>query len=454
MAIEMVGMQEQGFQAGTCIKVIGIGGGGGNAVAHMLSTGISGAEFIFANTDAQDLSKYDGQTQVQLGNTGQGAGCDPLVGREMTQEAEEEIRTLLSGAHMLFITAGMGGGTGTGGAPVVARIAREMGILTVAVVTKPFDFEGSRKSSQAEEGVVELEESVNALIVVMNDKLLEIDPDIDEDEAFELANDVLKNAVRGISEIITVKGNMNVDFADVKAVMSEPGKALMGVAAAEGENRAAAAAGQAIACPLLEGVDLRDAKGLLVVIASAGKRKLSEINEVMSTLKQFTASDAVIKFGTVNDETLGDKLSVTVVATGLNSTASQGGNQEKKVPWTIIRGRTGTDDAAAVVPQPVRPQMGGSLPAPRQADGLQSRMQPQPATPAGGVGGQSGVAVGGVTSDKPAPSKTTPSVWSTARAGISGLSGGAASADTRVDAMQSSGMTDAEIPAFLRKQAD
>lgn len=454
MAIEMVGVQEQGFQAGTCIKVIGVGGGGGNAVAHMLSTGISGAEFIFANTDAQDLSKYDGQTQVQLGHTGQGAGCDPLVGREMTQEAEEEIRTLLSGAHMLFITAGMGGGTGTGGAPVVARIAREMGILTVAVVTKPFDFEGSRKSSQAEEGVAELEESVNALIVVMNDKLLEIDPDIDEDEAFELANDVLKNAVRGISEIITVKGNMNVDFADVKAVMSEPGKALMGVAAAEGESRAVAAAEKAIACPLLEGVDLRDAKGLLVVIASAGKRKMRETQEVMNTLRQFTASDAVIKFGTVNDETLGDKLSVTVVATGLNSAASQGGNQEKKVPWTIIRGRTGTDDASAVA-QPVRPQMGGSLPAPRQPDGAQSRMQPQqPATPAGGAGGHSGVAVGGVTSDKPAPSKTTPSVWSTARSGISGLSGGAASADTRVDAMQSSGMSDAEIPAFLRKQAD
>lgn len=456
MAIEMVSVQEQGFQAGTCIKVIGIGGGGGNAVAHMLTTGISGAEFIFANTDAQDLSKYDGQTQVQLGNTGQGAGCDPLVGREMTQEAEEEIRTLLSGAHMLFITAGMGGGTGTGGAPVVARIAREMGILTVAVVTKPFDFEGSRKTTQAEEGVSELEQSVNALIVVMNDKLLEIDPDIDEDEAFELANDVLKNAVRGISEIITVKGNMNVDFADVKAVMSEPGKALMGVAAAEGENRAAAAAQQAIACPLLEGVDLRDAKGLLVVIASAGKRKLREVNEVMSTLQQFTASDAVIKFGTVNDETLGDKLSVTVVATGLNSTASQGENGRKEVPWTIIRGRTGTDDATAVA-QPVRQQAGaagGSLPVSRQADSVQSRMQPQPGTPAGGAGSHSGVAVGGVASDKPAPSKTTPSVWSTPRSGISGFSGGAASADTRVDAMQSSGMTDAEIPAFLRKQAD
>lgn len=452
MAIEMVDVQEQGFQAGTCIKVIGVGGGGGNAVAHMLSTGISGAEFIFANTDAQDLSKYEGQTQVQLGNTGQGAGCDPLVGREMTQAAEEEIRALLNGAHMLFITAGMGGGTGTGGAPVVARIAREMGILTVAVVTKPFDFEGSRKSTQAEEGVAELEESVNALIVVMNDKLLEIDPDIDEDEAFEFANDVLKNAVRGISEIITVSGNMNVDFADVKAVMSEPGKALMGVAAAEGENRAVEAAEQAIACPLLEGVNLRDAKGLLVVIASAGKRKLREVNQVMNTLKQFTTSDAVIKFGTVNDETLGDKLSVTVVATGLNSASSQGGSQKKKAPWTLIQGRTGTDDVTAAQPVQQQPAVSPVTASPGQADrdSLQSRVQP--VTPAGGQ--QSGATVGGVTSDKPAPSRTSPSVWSSPRGGFGSFSGGAASADTRVDAMQSSGMTDDEIPAYLRKQAD
>lgn len=449
MAIEMVGVQEQGFQAGTCIKVIGVGGGGGNAVAHMLSTGISGAEFIFANTDAQDLSKHEGQAQIQLGNTGQGAGCDPLVGREMTLGAEDEIRALLDGAHMLFITAGMGGGTGTGGAPVVARIARDMGILTVAVVTKPFEFEGGRKTTQAEEGVAELEENVNALIVVMNDRLLDIDPDIDEDEAFELANDVLKNAVRGISELITVKGNMNVDFADVKAVMSEPGKALMGVAAAEGENRAVEAAEKAIACPLLEGVDLRDAKGLLVVIASAGKRKMRETQEVMNTLKQFTASDAIIKYGTVNDETLGDKLSVTVVATGLNSAASQHGSQKKKTPWTLIQGRTGTDDATAA--QPVPKQAVSPVPASRQADGVQSRAQPAAGV---GVGGQSGVAIGGVTSDKPAPSRTSPSVWSSPRGSFGAFSGGAASADTRVDAMQSSGMTDDEIPAYLRKQAD
>lgn len=443
MAIEMVDVQEQGFQAGTCIKVIGVGGGGGNAVAHMLSTGISGAEFIFANTDAQDLSKYEGQTQVQLGNTGQGAGCDPLVGREMTQAAEEEIRALLNGAHMLFITAGMGGGTGTGGAPVIARIARSMGILTVAVVTKPFEHEGRKKTKQAEEGLAELEANVDALIVVLNDKLLDIDPDFGEEEAFEFANDVLKNAVRGVSEIITVAGEMNVDFADVKAVMSEPGKALMGVAAAEGENRAIEAAQQAIACPLLEGVDLRDAKGLLVVIASAGGRKMREQRDIMNTLNQFASDDAIIKCGTVNDDTLGDKLSVTVIATGLNSqAAAEGRTETKTVPWTLIQGRTGTDDAvgahARVVANPIE----------KQSAEITSRAQP--VAPAA----RADVPVG-IASDKPEPSKTSPSgssVWvPTPRAAFSG---GAGSAGTRVDAMHSSGMSDDEIPAYLRKQAD
>lgn len=443
MAIEMIGTQEQNFLAGTCIKVIGVGGGGGNAVAHMLSTGISGAEFIFANTDAQDLSKREGQAHIQLGHTGQGAGCNPIVGRELTEEAEDEIRMLLDGAHMLFITAGMGGGTGTGGAPVIARIARSMGILTVAVVTKPFDFEGSKKTKQAEEGLMELEESVDALIVVLNDKLFDIDPDIDEDEAFELANDVLKNAVRGISDIITVPGEMNVDFADVKTVMSAPGKALMGVAAAEGENRAKEAAEQAIACPLLEGVDLRDAKGLLVVIASAGKRKMRETREIMNTLKQFTAPDATIKFGTVNDETLGDKLSVTVVATGLNSqAATEGRTETQTLPWRLIQGRTGTDDAVGAHARVV------ANPAEKQSAEITSRAQP--VAPAVKVDAPVGIA-----SDKPEPSKTSPSgssVWVQTPRGA--FSGGAGSAGTRVDAMHSSGMSDDEIPAYLRKQAD
>lgn len=464
MAIEMVSEQGQDFMAGTCIKVIGVGGGGGNAVGHMLTKGISGAEFIFANTDAQDLSKRDGEAHIQLGHTGQGAGCDPLVGRQLTEEAQDEIRMHLEGAHMLFITAGMGGGTGTGGAPVIARIAREMGILTVAVVTKPFEFEGPKKTRLAEEGLAELEANVDALIVVLNDKLLDIDPDVDEDEAYALANDVLKNAVRGISDIINVPGNMNVDFADVRTVMSAPGKALMGVAAAEGENRAIEAAEAAIACPLLEGVDLRDAKGLLVVIASAGKRKIRETQGIMNTLKQFASPEATIKYGTVDDETLGDKLSVTVIATGLNSSQAQVQQpQEPSVPWTLVKGRTGTDDAVGVHISVAGQQAGQAAGTERVAtpqarsnvgvEAIPSFTKPS-VTPQGGVAESAPAAVGGIASDKPAPSSTTPSVWNPNPRRNMSFSSGAASADTRVDAMQSSGMSDDEIPAYLRKQAD
>ncbi|MFN8894278.1 MAG: cell division protein FtsZ, partial [Betaproteobacteria bacterium] len=239
MPIEMIDEFEQGTQ----IKVIGVGGGGGNAVEHMISQGVQGVEFICANTDAQALHRSSAGTLVQLGTTGLGAGSKPEMGRVSAEEAESRIREAIAGAHMLFITAGMGGGTGTGAAPVIARVAKEMGILTVGVVTKPFEFEGRRRGKQADDGVAELEANVDSLIVVLNEKLLEVmGDDVTQEQAFAHANDVLKNAVGGISDIIHIPGLVNVDFEDVKTVMSEPGKAMMGTAVAGGPDRAAKAA--------------------------------------------------------------------------------------------------------------------------------------------------------------------------------------------------------------------
>ncbi|MFN9101736.1 MAG: cell division protein FtsZ, partial [Betaproteobacteria bacterium] len=235
MPIEMIDEFEQGTQ----IKVIGVGGGGGNAVEHMISQGVQGVEFICANTDAQALHRSSAGTLVQLGKTGLGAGSKPEMGRVSAEEAESRIREAIAGAHMLFITAGMGGGTGTGAAPVIARVAKEMGILTVGVVTKPFEFEGRRRGKQADDGVAELEANVDSLIVVLNEKLLEVmGDDVTQEQAFAHANDVLKNAVGGISDIIHIPGLVNVDFEDVKTVMSEPGKAMMGTAVAGGPDRA------------------------------------------------------------------------------------------------------------------------------------------------------------------------------------------------------------------------
>jgi cell division protein FtsZ len=252
MGIEMIEVEE--FNQGTQIKVIGVGGGGGNAVEHMIACSVQGVEFVTANTDAQALSRSAAHKTIQLGTSGLGAGSKPDKGRDSAHNAEDEIRAAIDGAHMLFITAGMGGGTGTGAAPVIARIAREMGILTVGVVTKPFEFEGARRMSNADSGLAELEANVDSLIVVLNEKLLEVlGDDVTQDEAFAHANDVLKNAVGGIAEIINVPGHVNVDFEDVRTVMGEPGKAMMGTAAANGPDRARIAAEQAVACPLLEG---------------------------------------------------------------------------------------------------------------------------------------------------------------------------------------------------------
>src|SRR5574343_1484698 len=283
MTIEMI--EAEDFHQGTQIKVIGVGGGGGNAVEHMIARSVQGVEFISANTDAQALARITAHRVVQLGNTGLGAGSKPEKAREAGEAAEADIRAAIEGAHMLFITAGMGGGTGRGAAPVIARVAKEMGILTVGVVTKPFDWEGGRRMTNADAGLAELEANVDSLIVVLNEKLLDVlGDDITQDEAFAHANDVLKNAVGGIAEIINVPGHVNVDFEDVRTVMGEPGKAMVGTAVASGADRAHIAAEQAVACPLLEGVDLSGAKGVLVLITAArSSLKLNESRLAMNT---------------------------------------------------------------------------------------------------------------------------------------------------------------------------
>jgi cell division protein FtsZ len=414
MTIEM--LDEERFNQGTRIKVIGVGGGGGNAVQHMIDGRVDGVEFISANTDAQALGRSTAHKIIQLGHTGLGAGSKPDMGREAAEQAEASIRSAIEGAHMLFITAGMGGGTGTGAAPIIAKVAKEMGILTVGVVTKPFSFEGDRRMKNAEVGLAELEENVDSLIVILNEKLLEVlGDDISEDEAFAQANDVLKNAVGGIAEIINMPGHINVDFEDVRTVMGEPGKAMMGTAQASGPDRASIAAQQAVACPLLEGIDLAGAKGVLVLIsAKRGSLKLSESRLAMDTVRGYASPDAHVIYGTAHDESLGDQVRVTVVATGL----SRQPPRRQAPPLQVMR--TGTDNVPFNVPtltDAVAPanNFGGS-PTPRIADMDFSN-----------VG--------------------RPQVWNTP-----GRRG--ASAAARVDAMSSGGMDDIDIPAFLRKQAD
>jgi cell division protein FtsZ len=407
MSIEMIEVEE--FNLGTQIKVIGVGGGGGNAVDHMVLRNVQGVEFICANTDAQALSRSLVSKTIQLGQTGLGAGSKPEKGREAAEAALDDIRAAIDGAHMLFITAGMGGGTGTGAAPVIARVAKEMGILTVGVVTKPFDFEGGRRMTNADQGLTELEANVDSLIVVLNEKLLEVlGDDVTQDEAFGHANDVLKNAVGGIAEIINVPGHLNVDFEDVRTVMSEPGKAMMGTAVAGGPDRARIAAEQAVACPLLEGIDLSGAKGVLVLVtATKGSLKLSESKLAMNTIRAYAAPDAHVIYGAAYDDNLGDEIRVTVVATGL----SRQGVRRTAPPLQVLR--TGTDNIPFNVPN------------------LNSM-----------VGGAGAAHVGNAQPDY--GNMAVPSVWRTNRT----------QAAAKVDALSSGGMDDFEIPAFLRKQAD
>jgi len=410
MSIEMIEIEE--FNQGTQIKVIGVGGGGGNAVEHMIERNVQGVEFICANTDAQALGRGSAHKQIQLGGSGLGAGSKPEKGRDAAEMAVDDIRAAIDGAHMLFITAGMGGGTGTGAAPVIARIAKEMGILTVGVVTKPFEFEGGRRMTNADLGLAELEANVDSLIVVLNEKLLEVlGDDVTQDEAFAHANDVLKNAVGGIAEIINVPGHVNVDFEDVRTVMGEPGKAMMGTARANGPDRARIAAEQAVACPLLEGIDLSGAKGVLVLISAAkGSLKLNESKLAMNTIRAYASPDAHVIYGTAYDDELGDDIRVTVVATGL----SRQGMRRQAPPLQVLR--TGTDNMPVL-------------------------------NMAVGGGTVSGTHPGGSSMGSAQPdygNMAVPSVWRTNRT----------QAAAKVDALASGGMDDFEIPAFLRKQAD
>ncbi|MDO8958689.1 MAG: cell division protein FtsZ [Rhodocyclaceae bacterium] len=328
----------------TIIKVIGVGGAGGNAVEHMIKEGVGGVEFICCNTDAQALKNSSAGVKLQLG-PGLGAGGKPERAREHAQNEREKIAAALEGAHMAFITAGMGGGTGTGAAPIVAEVARELGILTVAVVTKPFEFEG-RRTKLAEEGLAELGQHVDSLIVVLNEKLMEVlCEEVSMLDAFKSADNVLKNAVGGIAEIINVPGLVNVDFEDVRTVMGEMGKAMMGSAAAAGVDRARLAAESAVASPLLEGIELSGARGVLVNITASGSLGLKEYKEVMATIRNYTAPDATVICGAVFDDAMEDQLRVTVVATGLGSAALARRKPELKTYINEGIGlRTGTDN--------------------------------------------------------------------------------------------------------------
>ncbi len=304
------------------IKVIGVGGGGGNAVEHMVKTELEGVEFMCANTDAQALSNMSARSLLQLGGSstkGLGAGANPEVGRLSAIEDKERIAEMLKGADMVFITAGMGGGTGTGAAPIVAEVAKELGILTVAVVTKPFPFEGRKRMLIAEEGIKELKENVDSLIIIPNEKLMQVlGRNCSLINAFNSANDVLRGAVQGIADLITRPGMINVDFADVRTVMSEMGMAMMGTGQAKGEDRATKAAEAAINSPLLEDVDLKGASGILVNITAGLDMSLGEFTEVGNIVEEYASDDATIVIGTVIDPDMRDDIKVTVVATGFD----------------------------------------------------------------------------------------------------------------------------------------
>jgi len=310
------------------IKVIGVGGGGGNAVNHMVNSNIEGVDFVCANTDAQALKNISARTILQLGNEltkGLGAGANPDIGRQAALDDRDRIQEVIEGADMVFLTAGMGGGTGTGAAPIIAAIAKELGILTVAVVTRPFTFEGNKRRAVADKGIEELTQYVDSLITIPNEKLLPVlGRDISLLSAFNAANDVLLGAVQGIAELITRPGLINVDFADVRTVMSEMGMAMMGTGVATGENRAREAAEKAIASPLLEDVNLQGARGILVNITGGADLAIGEFDEVGNTVKEFACDDAIVVVGTVIDPELTEEIRVTVVATGLiDETAKQ-----------------------------------------------------------------------------------------------------------------------------------
>jgi cell division protein FtsZ len=392
---------------GTVIKVVGVGGAGGNAVQHMINKGVSGVEFIAANTDAQALAASSAHNVIQIGESGLGAGMKPQVGRQLAEESRARIEDSLRGAHMVFIAAGMGGGTGTGAAPIVAEIAKSMGALTVAVVSKPFSYEGQKCMDIAEEGLDELTKHVDSLIIILNEKLEEIYEDESMIDWMKHADDVLNNAVAGIAEIINVPGHINVDFNDVKTIMGEQGKAMMGTATASGVDRARIAAEQAVASPLLDGIDLSGARGVLVNVTASRGLKGKEIKEVMAAVRAFAAPDASIAQGIAYDDAMGDDIRVTVVATGLGK--SKKAMQLVQQPML----RTGTHNA---------PLMASSA----------------------GLHASAGVTMGSTTVSGHAAmdGMKQPAVWRREQA------------SEQVQAMQRNGVETYDIPAFLRKQAD
>ncbi len=348
----------ENYTPNAMIKVIGVGGGGGNAVAQMIDAKIEGVEFIAANTDAQALRQFKGKTILQIGSSvtkGLGAGANPEVGRQAALEDRDHIMEMLAGADMVFITAGMGGGTGTGAAPVIAQAAREMGILTVAVVTKPFHFEARRRMAIAEKGIEELGSHVDSLITIPNSKLAAVlGGETLLLNAFKAANDVLQGAVQGIAELITRPGLINVDFADVRTVMSEMGMAMMGAGQSSGDDRAIMAAQAAIGSPLLEDINLSGACGILVNITAGPNLTMKEFEEVGSTVSDLASDDATVVIGTVIDQELGDDLRVTVVATGLGNALRASTKQDKPVRL-VANGTTGRVESSQNQPGDIEP---------------------------------------------------------------------------------------------------
>ncbi|WP_070962435.1 cell division protein FtsZ [Vibrio sonorensis] len=402
------------------IKVVGVGGGGGNAVEHMVRESIEGVEFISINTDAQALRKTSVNTVIQIGGDitkGLGAGANPQVGRDAALEDRERIKEVLSGADMVFVAAGMGGGTGTGAAPVIAEVAKELGVLTVAVVTKPFSFEGKKRLAFAEQGIEELSKNVDSLITIPNEKLLKVlGRGITLLEAFASANDVLKNAVQGIAELITRPGMINVDFADVRTVMSEMGHAMMGSGIAKGEDRAEEAAEMAISSPLLEDIDLAGARGVLVNITAGLDMRLDEFETVGNTVKAFASDNATVVIGTSLDPDMAEEIRVTVVATGIGN--------EKKPDITLVSNTGANKVKPATAPAPVTPAVPKTEEVAKEE--VDQTLQGNPA----------------------APKNSTPNSGTT----------GAAAGHSNGPAQQTKPEEDEagylDIPAFLRRQAD
>ncbi|MBJ7551823.1 cell division protein FtsZ [Marinomonas ostreistagni] len=414
-------LAEENLSDNAVIKVVGVGGGGGNAVKHMLESNLDGVEFICANTDSKALIGLDSGITLQLGTTvtkGLGAGANPNIGRDSALEDQEKITELLTGADMVFITAGMGGGTGTGAAPVIAKVARELGILTVAVVTKPFPFEGRRRAKVADEGIKELRDNVDSLITVPNERLLPVlGKNISLLKAFGEANNVLLNAVQGITDLIMRPGLINVDFADVQTVMKEMGMAMMGSGSATGEDRARVAAEAAIHNPLLEDINLKGARGVLVNITANDEVGLSEFTEVGNIIEEYASEDATVVIGCAIDPSVGEEMRVTVVATGLEGKGSAAQMQ------TAVGSTLSSSSSATVAPQPAAP-----VAKPVESESVSVNVVAQPTEPV-----------------KPQVTETVSSAKPETK-----------NSDTSSTSNQSAEdkLSYLDIPAFLRRQAD